>query len=192
MDARRGFGRLFDRIVAAAKRWAARGHPTSSESPVPLLKPVPPLARAEPIPADPAEHAVQFAQDWYDRLEFHARRRMRELGIPESRIGASDIDYEFRHAAFHPKERTGGSNSPGARINLNSGLLNPELLAPEVGPKVTVLWKFPPSGQNGCGYRTRAPREPGPVASRNRRPGAGHAAADQRGSPAPPASDSRA
>jgi hypothetical protein len=65
---------------------------------------------------------------------------MRELGIPEHRIGAYDIDYDFRHAAFHPKERTGGSNSPGARINLNSGILNPELLSPELGPEVAALW----------------------------------------------------
>ena len=69
--------------------------------------------RPEPIPVEPAEHAVQFAQDWYDRLEFHAHRRMRELGIPEHRIGAYDIDFDFRHAAFHPKERTGGSSFPG-------------------------------------------------------------------------------
>jgi hypothetical protein len=46
-----------------------------------------------------------------------------------------------RHAAFHPKERTGGSSSPGARINLNSGILNPELLAPELGPEITLLWE---------------------------------------------------
>jgi hypothetical protein len=65
---------------------------------------------------------------------------MRELGIPEHRIGAYDIDHNFRHAAFHPKERTGGSNSPGARINLNSGILNPELLSPELGPEVARLW----------------------------------------------------
>ena len=89
-------------------------HPRPAEATIPPLQPVRLLAKAEPIPADPAEHAVQFAEDWYDRLEFHSRRRMRELGIPEHRIGAYDIDYDFRHAAFQPKERTGGSNSPGA------------------------------------------------------------------------------
>ena len=139
MDTRRSFGRLFNRIAAAARRWAAQLHPRPAEATIPPLQPVRLLAKAEPIPADPAEHAVQFAEDWYDRLEFHSRRRMRELGIPEHRIGAYDIDYDFRHAAFHPKERTGGSNSPG-RINLNSGILNPELLSPELGPKVATLW----------------------------------------------------
>ena len=65
---------------------------------------------------------------------------MRELGIAVHRIGAYDIDYDFRHAAFFPKERTGGANSPGARINLNSGILNPELLAPKPGGEVATLW----------------------------------------------------
>jgi hypothetical protein len=37
-----------------------------------------------------------------------------------SGIGADDIDHVFRHAAFPAKERTGGGNSPGARISLNS------------------------------------------------------------------------
>ena len=39
-----------------------------------------------------------------------------------------------------PEERTGGSSSPGARINLNSGVLNPERLAPELGAEVAALW----------------------------------------------------
>ena len=84
--------------------------------------------------------AGRTPHDWYDRLEFHARRRMRELEIPEPRIGAYDIDFDFRHAAFFPKERSGGANSPGARINLNSGILNPELLAPKLGVEVATLW----------------------------------------------------
>jgi len=128
MDARRGLGRLFRRIVAAAEELVTKPRPKASMEPIPA-KPRPALIRPEPIPADGADHAVQFAQDWCDRFEYHARRRMRELGIPEHRIGAYDVDYDFRHAAFFPKGRTGGENSPGVRINLNSGLLNPELLA---------------------------------------------------------------
>jgi hypothetical protein len=92
------------------------------------------------IPEDPLLHARQFANDWRDRLEFHSRRRMRELGIPEPRIGAYDIDFDLRHAAFFTTERSGGANSPGARINLNSGILNPGLLARKLGPEVATLW----------------------------------------------------
>ena len=44
----------------------------------------------QPFP-DSVEHARRFALDWIDRSEHHAARRMRELGIPESRIGATDI-----------------------------------------------------------------------------------------------------
>jgi hypothetical protein len=140
MDSRGGFGRFFRRIAAAARRWAVELHPKPPETPVPPQKPARSLAKAEPIPADPSEHAVQFAQDWYDRLESHSRRRMRELEIPDHRIGAYDIDFDFRHAAFFPKERPGGAHSPGARINLNSGILNPALLAPKAGPEVATLW----------------------------------------------------
>jgi hypothetical protein len=114
MDARRSFEQLFNRITDAARRWAANVPRKPTEAVVPPAQPVRLLAKPEPIPADSAEHAIQFAQDWYDRLELQARRRMRELGIAEHRIGAYDIDYDFRHAALHPKERTGGSNFPGA------------------------------------------------------------------------------
>ena len=47
---------------------------------------------------------------------------------------------DFRRAAFFPKEGSGGAHSPGARINLNSGILNPALLAPKLGPVVKSLW----------------------------------------------------
>jgi hypothetical protein len=133
MNARRSFEQLFNRITDAARRWAAKLRQKPTEAVVPPVQPVRLLAKPEPIPADPAEHAVKFARDWYDRLEFHARRRMRELGIPEHRIGAYDIDYDFRHAAFFPKERSGGANSPGARINLNSGILTRNYLPRNLG-----------------------------------------------------------
>ena len=140
MDARRSFERLFGRMTDAARRWAAKLRQKPTEAVLPPVQLGRRLAKPEPIPAVPAEHAVQFAQDWYDRLEFHSRRRMRELGIAEHRIGAYDIDYDFRHAAFFPQEQTGGSNSPGARLNLNSGILDPELLAPKLAVEVATLW----------------------------------------------------
>jgi hypothetical protein len=140
MGAGRRFGWLLTRISAVVRRWVLKFPPRPTDAVGSALNPVPPLAKPERVPVDPAEHAVQFAQDWYHQLEFHSRRRMGELVIPQQSIGAYDIDYGFRHAAFHPKERTGGSNSPGARINLNSGILNPELLSPELGPELAALW----------------------------------------------------
>jgi len=102
----------------------------------------PTLAPPEHIPADPVEHAEDFALRYYEPLERYSRRRMRELGIPDNRIGAYDIDFDFRHAAFFPKERTGGENSTGARINLNSGVLNPMLLAQRFGPQTSEVWEM--------------------------------------------------
>jgi hypothetical protein len=61
-------------------------------------------------------------------------------GDPRASHRGCDIDDDFRHAAFFPKERSGGAHSPGARINLNSGILNPELLAPKLGVEVATLW----------------------------------------------------
>jgi len=69
MDAR-GFMARF-KIAAKALASQFRRH-----KPVPSTR-RPKLAPPEPIPTDPAEHAVQFAEAWYDRLEFHARGRMR-------------------------------------------------------------------------------------------------------------------
>jgi hypothetical protein len=131
--------RFLARIRAAAKRAAAK---VRAHEPMPPLGSHPPkLAPPEPVPADPADHAEDFATRYGEPLEVLCRRRMRELGIPDSRIGAYDIDFDFRLAAFFPKERTGGENSPGARINLNSGLLNPELLAEVYAPEVSRVWE---------------------------------------------------
>ena len=48
MDTRRSFGRLFNRIAAAARRWAAQLHPRPAEATIPPLQPVRLLAKAEP------------------------------------------------------------------------------------------------------------------------------------------------
>jgi hypothetical protein len=63
MDARRSFEQLFNRITDAAGRWAAKLRQKPTEGVAPPVKPVRLLAKPEPIPADPTEHAIQFAQD---------------------------------------------------------------------------------------------------------------------------------
>ncbi len=127
------------RLKAVAKGLAGKLR-RQEPAPPPLLR-RPNLTAPERIPADPIEHAEDFALRYFEPLDGYTRRRMRELGIPDDRIGAFDIDFDFRHAAFFPKERTGGENSPGARINLNSGVLNPKLLAQRFGPKVSEVWE---------------------------------------------------
>jgi hypothetical protein len=128
---------MLSRLSAAVRSLTDKFRRHSSDSPSRR----PNLAPPELVPADPADHAVDFSLRWYDRLEILARERLARLGIPREQIGAFDQDCDYRLAAFHPKERTGGGISPGARINLNSGIFNPDLLAGHPGPGVSSIWK---------------------------------------------------
>jgi hypothetical protein len=96
---------------------------------------------AESIPEDPADHAEQFAHEWVDRLENAVEGRMHALGIPEEQIGSSDHEHGVPWRVFFPHERTGGGNVSGRRITVDSGVLNPELGAPVMGPRALGLWR---------------------------------------------------
>ena len=126
------------RVRAAAKGLAAR----LRRQPRPAMVGIPPSARKIPaIPADPAEHAVQFAHTWADRLEHHVEGRMHALDIPEHQIGASDLEHGVPWRVFFPHDAPGGGNVPGGRITVDSGVLNPELNAEKYGPRYASLWK---------------------------------------------------
>jgi hypothetical protein len=86
------------------------------------------------VPTDPAEHAVQFSPHWQDVVESYVRRRMREQGIPEERVGSSDHRHGLGVSAFNPYERDAGGVSPDGRINVDSGVLNPEQMSHLVSP----------------------------------------------------------
>ena len=89
----------------------------------------PPSERGRPaVPADPAEHAVRVAREWRDVGESYVRRRMKESGIPEERIGAIKHEGGFRRA-FSADEQVGGTCDQFGRLYVDSGRLNPELLA---------------------------------------------------------------
>jgi len=77
-------------------------------------------------PSDAVEHAVDFSRRWADRLDRYAAERMEELGIPPERIGSGDHKNGIAWCAFNPHEREGGSVSTGGRINVDSGVLNPD------------------------------------------------------------------
>jgi hypothetical protein len=51
---------------------------------------------------------------------------MKKLGIDDDRIGASDRKHGVEWRAFFPKGQDGGGNSPGQRLNLDSGIFNDE------------------------------------------------------------------
>ncbi len=85
-------------------------------------------------PSDPADHAKDFARRWVDRLENHVEGRMHALEIPEEQIGASDNTRGVPWRVFFPDETDGGGVSPGGRINVDSGVLNPDLMK-DVSPE---------------------------------------------------------
>jgi len=96
---------------------------------------LPPSARGlTGRPEDIAEHASQVAQEWEDVGETYVRKRMKELGIPESQIGQPDYGGDGRWRAFDPHEREGGKNTTGAVVD--AGVLNPDLLKGGKGGRI--------------------------------------------------------
>ena len=65
---------------------------------------------------------------------------MHALDIPEQQIGASDHLRGVAWRVFFPHERDGGGNGPGGRLNVDSGVLNPELLTNDYGEKAGAMW----------------------------------------------------
>jgi hypothetical protein len=126
-------------MIVVAQRLAARLRPKP-----PGMVGTPPSARTIPaIPADPAEHAADFAIRWVDRLESYVEQRMLALDVPEEVLGNPDFVNKFARRAFIPYERRGGHGTPGLEfrgINVDSGVLNPDLLAGFPLPGVSSLW----------------------------------------------------
>ena len=87
------------------------------------------------VPADPADHAEDFACRWADKLDQYCVNRMQELGIPDDKNGAPDFGGDGRWLAFQARDRSGGNITTG--VVVNSGCLKPELLK---GRKVGRIW----------------------------------------------------
>jgi hypothetical protein len=96
-------------------------------------------ASARQVPADAGLHAVDFAHRYAVELERLVEGRMHALEVPEEMIGHPDPSRGLPWAAFHPAGTTGGS-IVGRRIAINSGVLNPGLLADSYGPNVAQVW----------------------------------------------------
>ena len=84
-------------------------------------------------PANPSDHAQDFALRWADRLEEYVAIRNEELGVPEAMNGQPDYEGAGRWRAFNPHGRQGGENTTG--VVVDSGVLNPELLKGRKGGK---------------------------------------------------------
>lgn len=95
---------------------------------------------SDPRLDEPAEHATDFALRWADRLENSTEGRMHALGIPEGQIGSSDHAHGVSWRTFFPHERAGGNVTVDGRINVDSGVLNPELLDEPYGEHAGRIW----------------------------------------------------
>jgi hypothetical protein len=104
------------------------------EPPPGMIGPPPSARGLSGRPQDVADHASAVAQEWEDVGERYARKRMRELGIPEGQIGQPAYDGDGKWRAFDPYTKTGGTNTTGAVVN--SGVLNPELLRGQKGGRI--------------------------------------------------------
>jgi hypothetical protein len=92
------------------------------------------------ILADPADHAEDFAIRYAEPLDWRAGIRMEELGISRDRIGSNDHLHGLLGRAFNPFEREGGGINHAGQVNIDSGMLNPELLTEDYGTKAGRLW----------------------------------------------------
>jgi hypothetical protein len=80
-------------------------------------------------PPDPADHAEDFSRRYAEDLDIVAGQAMIDLGIPNDQMGARDPTRQSQIHSFFPGDREGGTVSPAGQITLDSGLMNPELLA---------------------------------------------------------------
>lgn len=105
-----------------------------------------PARRPEPVPEDVDEHLIDFCNRYWEPLEATTRKRMREVGVPEEKIGMPDANHDFRLAAFHPDSLFGGEihYAPG-RINVDAGLFKPGLLDEAMPPDVSWLHDASPA-----------------------------------------------
>lgn len=102
---------------------------------------LPPSARGlTGRPADIAEHASEVAREWEHVAEAYVQKRMRALGIPDHQIGAPDYERGGLKHAFLAREIIGGSQGTGRRLFVDSGTLNPQLNAQEIGPEASRVW----------------------------------------------------
>lgn len=97
------------------------------------------MNHTDPAPADPAVHAADFAARNVDAFERIVQRRMRDVGVPDHLIGDIPVGGGVRRA-FHPDAGTGGGVTVGRGINVDSGVLNPELLGDPAAGGAARAW----------------------------------------------------
>jgi hypothetical protein len=97
----------------------------------------PPSAR--PLWHDPAARARDFAMRYAEPMDYHAARRMSELGIPDDQIGRPDPDAGGRWRAFFSHQSDDGG-VVGDQINADAGLFDTDLMTRQYGPEIGEKW----------------------------------------------------
>ena len=90
-----------------------------------LFRPPAGFPLGDHVPADPADHAEDFAHRYAEPLDSLAAIRMEELGIPSEGIGSSDHRHGLAGREFNPYERDGGGISPAAGSTSTPGHSTP-------------------------------------------------------------------
>jgi hypothetical protein len=75
-----------------------------------------------------AEGELVYPIQHTEALDQWAALFMKSMGIDDDRIGASDRKHGVEWRAFFPNEQDGGGNTPGQRLNLDSGIFNDDLM----------------------------------------------------------------
>jgi hypothetical protein len=95
----------------------------------------------EQPPENPADHAQDFSHRYADDLEILSGQVMIDLGLPAERMGARDPERNREHHTFFPGDREGGTVSLAGQVTLDSGLMNPDLLANGFNDATQKLWQ---------------------------------------------------
>jgi hypothetical protein len=95
----------------------------------------------EKPPSDPAEHAQDFSRRYTDDLDIVAGQAMLGLGLTNDQMGALDHERGSEHHCFFPQDPIGGSVNTAGQVTLDSGLMNPELLAEFYDQAAQEQWK---------------------------------------------------
>jgi len=98
----------------------------------------PPSAR--PQWHNPAAHALDFAERYAEPMDYHATRRMTELGVPTDQVGRPDPDHGGLWRAFFPHQTNGGG-VVGDRVNADAGLFDADLMTRKYGPIIGKRWE---------------------------------------------------
>jgi hypothetical protein len=142
MEPLRPIPSLLTRLGEAAKGLAAKlRRENPPVEPPPAMIGLPPSARGlKAIPDNIEDHAKDFATRYWEPLEAIARKRMREVGVPEDRIGMIDGDFNYRLAALRARQvDRGGVHPPTGGINLDAGIFKPGILEGTMPPEVSLM-----------------------------------------------------